>query len=86
MIVVRYVEHIPEHPDLEPNTLYICAQYDTMTHLCPCPCGDEIAVPLDVEIGWVITVTDGLATATPSFANRRCKAHYVITNGEFVFC
>lgn len=86
MIVLKYVDHIPESVDLEPNTLYISEVFDTMTHLCPCGCGDEIPVPLDVHIGWVLTVVDGLATATPSFANRRCKAHYVITNGEFVFC
>lgn len=85
MITLYFVEHIPERVDLQPDTLYISEMFAMTIHLCPC-CGDEIAAPIDAETGWEFTVTDGLVTATPSFENRRCKTHYVITNGEFVFC
>lgn len=40
----RFVEFVPS--DLESGALYVCSTYGTLSHLCCCGCGHEVATPL----------------------------------------
>lgn len=75
------VEFIPEREAMEVGKFYYSRQYNTASHLCPCGCGQDFAVPIkDGE--WNITISNGKLSVTPSLHHRiQCRAHYIITNG-----
>ena len=59
---IQHVTYIPAQSDLAENTLYISLEYGTCTHLCPCGCGNPIALPLNKPHGWSFKEADGKVT------------------------
>lgn len=57
-----FVEFIPD--DLEDGVLYVSMRYRTVSHLCPCGCGQE--VPLSISpTAWQLTF-NGEVSLSPS--------------------
>lgn len=77
-----YIESIPS--ELEEGVLYISKKYRTTSHLCPCGCGERIALPIKPG-GWrLATNSDGLVSLSPSVGNFsvECNSHYFITDNR----
>ena len=79
----RFVGHIPER--LQPGVLYISTEFNTVTHVCCCGCGEEIVTPLS-PVGWRMTFDGESVSLWPSVGNWTlpCRSHYVIEQGNVI--
>lgn len=84
---MRYelVQYMPE--TIEPDVLYVSHEFGATMHICPCGCSREISCEIKPfwSDGWRLTVSNDKPTLYPSIANRICKAHYWIRDGEVVW-
>lgn len=73
----RFVDLMPEQ--LEDGVLYVCVQYETVSHLCLCGCGNEVVSPLHPQ-QWSLTFDGETVSLAPSIGNWSfpCKSHYWI--------
>ena len=81
-----FMTYIPEQ--LEEGILYISEECWVAIHLCACGCGKKVVMPLDDEIGWILTKSDQGVTLRPSIGNFnfKCKSHYFITDNKVEWC
>jgi hypothetical protein len=81
-----HVEYAPE--ELEYGKLYVSKRFHTSLHRCPCGCGEEVVLPINLtpgsDRGWDYT-DDG--TFTPSVGNQNyaCRSHYYITECRVIW-
>lgn len=75
----KFIEIIPDN--IDPDTLYISAEYKTAIHLCPCGCKSEVATPLSPD-DWQLTFDGDSVSLYPSIGSwgLPCQSHYWITN------
>lgn len=89
----RYrIEHVTEEPDvLLPNRLYLVGENGHLWHatlLCPCGCGEPIALNLLPEDRpcWRVTDRGGVPSIAPSVARvRGCRSHFFLRRGKIVW-
>jgi hypothetical protein len=84
-IRLQRVHYMPKV--LEKGVLYVSEEYSAAAHLCPCGCGSKVRTPLG-PTDWTLEVTENGPTLYPSIGNWQlpCKSHYLITNGQIVWC
>lgn len=82
-IAVEWVDAIPEN--LDEGILYVSLVYGTMTHLCPCGCGSEVALKLSPK-HWGFVWNGQQISTFPSIGNWQlpCRSHYWIREGAIV--
>lgn len=80
---VCFVEFVPAL--LAPGRLYISMAYATVSHLCPCGCGNRVVTPLG-PADWKMTF-DGRVSLYPSIGNGQipCRSHYFIRGDRVVW-
>lgn len=80
-ITHRFVDLIPEQ--LEDGVLYVCIQYETVSHLCLCGCGNEVVSPLHPQ-QWSLTFDGTAVSLAPSIGNWSfpCQSHYWIKRNQ----
>jgi hypothetical protein len=78
-----FVEFIPAQ--LVPGRLYISMEYATVSHLCPCSCGNRVVTPLG-QADWKIAF-DGRVSMHPSRGNGQipCRSHYFIRSDRVIW-
>lgn len=74
-----FVQFVPE--DLEDGVVYVSIEYRTLSHLCPCGCGEKVVTPLRPS-QWALTYDGESVTLRPSIAGGRCNSHYWVTGGR----
>jgi hypothetical protein len=75
----RFVQLIPDV--LDEGVVYVSIDYRTVSHLCPCGCGEKVVTPLR-PAQWTLTYDGETVTLRPSIAGGRCNSHYLITRGH----
>ena len=77
----RFVDLIPE--DLEDGVVYVCVQYETVSHLCLCGCRNEVVSPLHPQ-QWSLSFDGSTISLTPSIGNWSfpCQSHYWIHRSQ----
>lgn len=81
---VKQADEIPDR--LRAGVLYVSEKYQTVGHLCPCGCGEDVFISTR-EHGWKLTMRDGKVTLSPSLAHRfKCKSHYFIEDNKVRWC
>ena len=80
----KFVDFVPEK--LDKHTLYVCINYNTINHICPCGCGEEIVSPLSPD-GWILHYNGRNITISPSVGNwsYKCQSHYWIRNNKIIW-
>ena len=80
-IRLQRVHYMPK--DLEPGTLYVSEEFDSVLHICACGCGSKISTPLG-PTEWSFKDTPGGPTLYPSVGNWQlpCQSHYWIRAGR----
>lgn len=78
-----FVEFVPAL--LVPGRLYISMEYATVSHLCPCNCGNRVVTPLG-PADWKMTF-DGRVSLHPSIGNGQipCRSHYFIRGDRVIW-
>lgn len=73
----EFVECLPEV--LKERTLYVCMDFATVSHKCPCGCGKEVVTPLS-PTDWKLIYDGRTVTLHPSIGNWgfECRSHYWI--------
>ena len=76
-----FYDLIPEN--LENNHLYISMKYRSISHLCPCGCGNKVVTTLS-PVRWILIFDGETISLSPSIGNWElpCKSHYWIKNNE----
>jgi uncharacterized protein DUF6527 len=71
---------------LDPGMLYISIDYDTVTHLCCCGCGNEVVTPLH-PTRWSLTYDGETVSLHPSVGSWSlpCRSHYVIKKNRVLW-
>lgn len=77
----KLVESIPRN--MKSDVLYISIKYNSVGHLCPCGCEEEVFTPISKN-GWKITYNGESISLYPSIGNwgLKCQSHYWIKNGK----
>ncbi|UWU25437.1 DUF6527 family protein (plasmid) [Rhizobium sp. CB3060] len=80
----RFVEAFPEK--MEEGMLYVALEYDTMSHMCACGCGNEVVTPLSPK-DWKFSYDGKTVSVDPSVGSwsLACQSHYVIRNGNILW-
>jgi len=80
-------KHVVEIPYLlRTGTLYVSEKYNTVAHLCPCGCGEDVFIPIG-EPGWKLFLNEGKVTLSPSLQHRfKCRSHYFIEDNQVRWC
>ncbi|GAA5201733.1 hypothetical protein GCM10023346_46780 [Arthrobacter gyeryongensis] len=78
-----FVEFVPAR--LDPGILYISLEYATVSHLCPCACGNRVVTPLG-PADWQL-IFDGSVSLRPSIGNGQiaCRSHYFIRGDRVIW-
>lgn len=76
-----FYDYIPEK--LEENHLYISMKYKSISHLCPCGCGNRVVTTLS-PVRWKIIFDGESVSLSPSIGNwdLPCQSHYWIKKNE----
>lgn len=84
-IKLARVRYVPKA--LEPGLLYVSEEFGAAVHLCACGCGSKVSTPLG-PTEWSLTEGPEGPTIRPSVGNwqRPCRSHYLITDGDIVWC
>ena len=77
----RFVRLFPEN--LEPGILYVSVEFNNVTHVCCCGCGEEVSTPLS-PAEWQLTYDGRTVSLSPSIGSWQlpCKSHYFIRQGR----
>lgn len=80
----EFVEYIPK--ELEPDTVYVSIENETVVHSCFCGCGGRVVTPLS-PAAWKLTFDGDSITLYPSIGNWNldCKSHYWIRKSQIVW-
>lgn len=80
----QFVQYMPEQ--LDPEILYVSMEFATVSHLCPCGCGNEVVTPLSPR-DWQMAFDGEGITLYPSIGNWRmpCRTHYWIRDSRIVW-
>ena len=80
----EFVEYIPK--ELQPDTVYVSMENETVAHSCFCGCGGRIVTPLS-PAAWKLTFDGDSISLHPSIGNwnLECKSHYWIRGGRVVW-
>ena len=84
-IVLQRVVNMPN--TFEQGVLYISDEYQIAGHLCACGCGKKVWTPLGT-VEWSVMMDKKGPSMRPSIGNGQlnCKSHYVIRNGNILWC
>jgi hypothetical protein len=77
----EFVEYIPK--ELQPDTVYVSMENETVVHSCFCGCGGRVVTPLS-PAAWELTFDGDSISLYPSIGNwnLECKSHYWIRGGR----
>jgi hypothetical protein len=80
----EFVEFVPDQ--LSDGVLYVSIPYATVSHKCPCGCGNEVVTPLG-PTDWSLIFNGESISLDPSVGNWSfdCKSHYWIRKNRIVW-
>ena len=80
----EFVEYIPK--ELQPDTVYVSMENETVVHSCFCGCGGRVVTPLS-PAAWELTFNGDAISLYPSIGNwnLECQSHYWIRGGRVVW-
>ena len=89
------VKNIPWKDEMGHGKVYVSEEYGTAAFLCPCGCGEEIAIAIKSPVWegvnnahiWGYKLTDDTLTLSPSILQRvGCKSHFFIRGNKVIWC
>ena len=80
----EFVEFVPDK--LNDGVLYISIPYATVSHKCPCGCGQEVVTPL-TPTDWRLIFNGVSVSLYPSIGNWSfdCKSHYWVKENRILW-